>query len=65
MIAGPLISPVLIPMLPKVVIPLTYKFVASRYPISYLSVPVPTIPVASLLTNSFHPTCAKYNLPVL
>ena len=33
--------------------PLTYKFVASRYPMSYLSVPVPTIPVVSLLTNSY------------
>ena len=55
MTEGPVILPVLIPMLPKVVIPVTFRLVASRAPMLYLSVPVPTVPVVSLLTNSYQP----------
>jgi len=39
--------------------------VAVTTPTLYPSVPVPTTPLAFLLTNSFHPACAKYALPVL
>jgi hypothetical protein len=49
---------------PTVVIPVNLTFVAVRIPILYLSVPVPVIPLSSLLTNSNQfPPCAKYPLP--
>ena len=50
--------------------PVTFKEVVvedveTKFPILYVSVPVPTTPFVSLLTNSNQlAACAKYPLPV-
>ena len=49
MTEGPVMIPVLIPIFPEVVTPLT-----TRLPILYDSVPVPTTPFDSLFTSSYH-----------